>query len=70
MQEAANLGMTKVWMHRSFGGGSVSDEATRFGREHHMVVIDGGCPLMYGPAADVGHKVMRVMLSRRIPKTV
>ena len=62
VQEAANLGMTKVWMHRSFGGGSVSDEATRFGREHHMVVIDGGCPLMFGPTADGGHKVMCAML--------
>ena len=52
VQEAANLGMTKVWMHRSMGAGSVSEEATRFGREHHMVVIDGGCPLMFGPTAD------------------
>ena len=23
-------------------------------------MIDGGCPLMFGPTADVGHKAMRV----------
>lgn len=62
VREASNLGMTKVWMHRSFGGGSVSEEATTFGREHHMVVIDGGCPLMFGPTADGGHKVMCAIL--------
>ena len=65
VREAANLGMTKVWMHRSFGAGSVSEEATRFGRQHHMVVIDGGCPLMFGPTADGGHKVMCAMLEPR-----
>ena len=30
VREAADLGITRVWMHRSFGGGSVSDEATRY----------------------------------------
>jgi hypothetical protein len=35
-------------------------------------VIDGGCPLMYGPTADVGHKVFKGVLSLvgRIPKQV
>ena len=27
-----------------------------------MVVIDGGCPLMFGPTADPGHKVMCAVL--------
>ena len=62
VREAANLGMTKVWMHRSMGAGSVSDDATAFGRSHGMVVIDGGCPLMFGPTADGGHKVMCAVL--------
>jgi hypothetical protein len=34
------------------------------------MVIDGGCPLMFEPAADVGHKVMRFLLSRKVPKAV
>ena len=62
VREAADLGITRVWMHRSFGGGSVSDPAARFGREHGMTVIDGGCPLMFGPTADGGHKVMCALL--------
>ena len=62
VREAANLGMTKVWMHRSMGAGSVSPAATALGRELGMVVIDGGCPLMFGPTADGGHKVMCALL--------
>jgi hypothetical protein len=50
-------------MHRGPGGGSVSDDATRFGREHGLAVIDGGCPCMFGPTADRGHKVMRPLLT-------
>lgn len=72
MQEAARLGITHVWMHRSFGGGSVSDTATAYGREHGITVIDGGCPLMFGQTADTGHKVMCWWLTRtgKVPKTV
>jgi hypothetical protein len=51
------LGIDQVWMHRSFGGGSVSDAATAYGREHGITVIDGGCPLMFGSTADPVHKV-------------
>jgi len=63
MRECANLGIRQVWMHRSFGAGSVSDEAAAWGREHGMRVIDGGCPLMFKPAADAGHAVMRALLT-------
>jgi len=63
VREAANLGMTKVWMHRSMGAGSVSPSATTLGRTLGMVVIDGGCPLMFGPAADGGHRVMCALLT-------
>jgi hypothetical protein len=57
-------------MHRSYGQGSVSATATAYGREHGITVIDGGCPLMFDPTADFGHKVMRVVLAGRVPKTV
>lgn len=62
VREAANLGMTKVWMHGSVGGSSVSPAATSLGRQLGMVVIDGGCPLMFGPTSDPGHKVMCAVL--------
>ena len=59
VEDCAKLGITRVWMHRSFGEGSVSDEAVRVGREGGMTVIAGGCPLMFDPTADFGHKCMR-----------
>jgi uncharacterized protein len=70
MRECADLGIKQVWMHRGPGAGSVSDAATTYGRERGITVIDGGCPCMFGPTADFGHKVMRVVYSRKIPKQV
>jgi uncharacterized protein len=72
MRECAELGITRAWMHRAFGEGSVCDEATVYGREHGMTVIDGGCPLMFDPAADFGHKMLRFVFTHKgkVPKTV
>jgi predicted CoA-binding protein len=72
MRECVDLDIKRVWMHRSFGAGSVSDAATEFGRQHGITVIDGGCPLMFGPTADAGHKVMRFIcgLTGNVPKLV
>lgn len=72
MRECVSLGIRYVWMHRAFGAGSVSDAATEYGRQHGITVIDGGCPLMFGPAADAGHKAMRFVLTRtgKVPRQV
>lgn len=72
MRECAELGIRQTWMHRSFGKGSVCDEATVYGRERGVSVSDGGCPLMFDPVADFGHKVMRVWFTRtgKVPKAV
>ncbi len=70
MRECAELGIRHAWMHRSVGGGSVSDVATADGREHGITVIDGGCPLMFNPVSDPGHKIMRLMFARKVPKRV
>jgi uncharacterized protein len=72
MRECADLGIKHVWMHRSFGAGSVSDTATEYGRERGITVIDGGCPCMFDPTADVGHKAMRFVftLNRHVPRQV
>jgi predicted CoA-binding protein len=73
MRECADLGIRHAWMHRGPGAGSVSEAAGEYGRRHGITVIDGGCPCMFEPTADVGHKVMRVVLTlagsvpRRIP---
>jgi predicted CoA-binding protein len=70
MRECAELGIKNVWMHRGPGKGSVSATATDYGRKHGITVIDGGCPLMFDPTADFGHKMMRVVLRSHVPKTV
>ena len=70
MRECAELGIKHVWMHRGPGAGSVSDAATAYGRQHGITVIDGGCPCMFGPTADVGHKIMRLIYAGHVPKQV
>ena len=70
MRECVELGIKQVWMHRGPGPGSVSADATAFGRQHGIEVIDGGCPLMFAPTADLGHRVLRFVYSGSIPKQV
>jgi predicted CoA-binding protein len=63
MRECVQLGIGHVWMHRGPGAGSVSRAAADYGRTHGIAVIDGGCPCMFGPTADPGHKIMRRLLT-------
>lgn len=72
MRECVELGITQVWMHRSFGAGSVSEDATAYGRGHGVTVIDGGCPLMFEPCDDGGHRFMRRVFTwtGKVPKQV
>jgi predicted CoA-binding protein len=73
VRECIDLGIEDVWMHRAFGAGSVSPEAAELGREHGLRVIEGGCPLMFEPCDDGGHRLMRHVLTwtgavpRRVP---
>jgi predicted CoA-binding protein len=70
MRECADLGIKHVWMHRGPGPGSVSSQATDYGRQRGITVIDGGCPLMFGPTADLTHKLLRRMYAGSVPKEV
>jgi predicted CoA-binding protein len=72
MRECAELGIKHVWMHRGPGPGSVSKTAAEYGRRRGISVIDGGCPCMFDPAADLGHKAMRLVftLNGNVPKEV
>ena len=72
MRECAELGVKHVWMHRSFGAGSVSETAADYGRDQGIAVIDGGCPCMFAPTADLGHKVMRFLFTLKgsVPRSV
>ena len=70
VRDCAQLGITRVWMHRSFGQGSVSQQAVSLCRQHGIAVIPGACPMMFCQPVDVGHKCMRWLLgvTGKLPK--
>jgi predicted CoA-binding protein len=63
VSECAEAGVSRVWLHRSFGAGSVSGAAVEFCRERHISVIAGGCPMMFCQPVDWGHRCMRWILA-------
>lgn len=65
VRQCAASGVGRVWFHRSFGDGSVSQEAVRACAAGGLDCIVGGCPLMFCEPVDIGHKCMRWWLQRR-----
>lgn len=65
VRQAHGRGVASIWFHRSFGTGSVSDEAVRLCAEFGIEPIVGGCPLMYCQPVDVGHRCFRWWLNFR-----
>lgn len=65
VRQCARHGVKRVWFHRSFGQGSVSDAAVREGAMLGIECIVGGCPLMFCEPVDVGHRCIRWWLQRR-----
>jgi predicted CoA-binding protein len=64
VHDCRDAGVRRVWMHRSMGkGSSVSPAAVEYCRRHDISVIDGACPMMYGPGVDFGHTCLRWMLT-------
>lgn len=66
---ALERGVKHLWFHRSFGTGSVADEALQECRARGVEPIVGGCPLMYCQPVDPAHRFFRwwLRLRRRIP---
>lgn len=69
VEECVSLGIPRVWMHRSFGEGSVSRTASQRCREAGIAFIPGACPMMYVEPVDFGHKCIRWFLGvgRKLP---
>ena len=65
VRQCAECGVGRVWFHRSFGEGSVSEEAIRECEALGVDYIVGGCPLMFSEPVDFGHRCMRWLLQRR-----
>ncbi len=58
-RKCVELGIPRLWMHRSFGGGSVSPEAVRTCSDGGVTAIAGGCPMMFVEPIDPAHRCMR-----------
>lgn len=65
VRQCGARGVPRVWFHRSFGAGSVSDEAVRECAALGVECIVGGCPLMFCEPVDGGHRCMRWWLQHR-----
>jgi predicted CoA-binding protein len=68
-RQAITRGVRHIWFHRSFGQGSVSDEALEVCRAAGVEPIVGGCPLMYCQPVDPAHRIFRwfLRLQHRVP---
>ncbi len=70
VRECAEAGISRIWLHRSIGAGSVSDEALEFCAEHDIRVVAGYCPLMFLSEAGFVHRVhgFFLKLARAYPR--
>lgn len=70
VKQCGDAGVRQVWFHRSFGDGSVSQQAVDECHARGIDCIVGGCPLMFCEPIDVGHRCMRWWLQRngRVPR--
>ena len=60
VRDCHEAGVHRVWMHLSLAkGSSVSSAAVEYCHENDIAVIEGGCPMMFGPNVDFGHKCMK-----------
>lgn len=59
VEECNSLGISNIWIHRSFGHGSYHPEAIIKAKEYGISVIPGGCPMMFCNPVDPFHKCMR-----------
>ncbi len=65
VRQAVDRKVSRVWLHRAFGRGSVSDAAVRECDAQGIRCIVGGCPLMYCKPIDLGHRCLRWWLEWR-----
>jgi uncharacterized protein len=71
VEECVAAGVPRVWIHRSFGAGSVSEEAVAACAAAGIGVIAGACPMMFLEPVDLGHRCMRWLLGAtgKLPET-
>ncbi len=60
VQDVASLGISRVWMHKGAGEGSVSQAALGFCKEKNISAVYGVCPMMYLRPQGFAHRVHHV----------
>lgn len=72
VRECAALGIKRVWLHRSVGTGSASQEAIAVAREANLTLLPTGCPMMFCEPRDIAHRCFRWCLSvtGHLPATI
>lgn len=72
VRECGRLGISRVWLHRSFGQGSASDAAVRAASELQLTLIPAGCPMMFCAPVDPAHRCFRwlLKLTGTLPKQI
>jgi|SRR5581483_701233 len=70
VQQASARGVRRIWFHRSFGEGSVSDAAVEACRKRGIKPIVGGCPMMFAGKVDIAHRCFRWWFTRtgKVPR--
>lgn len=59
VRQCIEKGVRQVWIHKSFGGGSYSEEAVELCRQAGISVIPGACPMMFCEPVDPAHRCFR-----------
>lgn len=57
VKDCAEIGISRIWMYRAGGQGSVSPQAVEFCQARGIQIIPGECPLMFWQDAGFGHRV-------------
>jgi predicted CoA-binding protein len=70
IEECISLEIKYVWFHSSINQGSLDEDAAKLGEEKGLNIICTGCPMMYIPPIDFGHKCIKwvLKLTGKIPK--
>ena len=62
VRDCAESAISRVWMHRGAGTGSVSAAAVEFCRQHGIAVVAGACPFMFLPRPGFIHRLHGALL--------
>lgn len=61
--QCAAAGVSRVWIHRSIGEGSLSADAVAACEQAGIAVLAGACPMMFMEPVDFGHRCLRTFFS-------